>query len=377
MSVPLHAISLHARNVPSAARQEFAQRLAPARAQVSVVTCHRVELYAAEVTPDFADAAAAMPPGAQLLHGEAALRHLVRLAVGLESAVLAEDQVLHQLRRAARAARTSQPLPAALDRALDAALRAGRRARTWMPHAGGLAELALRRLGPRLDSAAPVIVVGAGEMGRRAARALAVRGTPLAVTSRTPERAALLARELRARVLAFDPGAAELRAAGGIVIALAGAWPVARASWAALLASDAWIVDLSSPPALPYDAAAALRPRLTTIDDLAEPTPAELSARLVERLEELVEATVAEHIEWAERHERNVARALAERVEGVRAAELDALWQRVPELDPGQRAEVERMTRRLAQRLLREPLEQIGRDRVGDDERAARALFRL
>ena len=98
----LAALVLHAAAVPVRERTDYGARLA-ARALDGLLlrTCHRVELYGQvdAIAPLAADA----PAGTIRLAGTDAARHLVRLAVGLESAVVAEDQVLHQLRRAVKA----------------------------------------------------------------------------------------------------------------------------------------------------------------------------------------------------------------------------------------------------------------------------------
>jgi glutamyl-tRNA reductase len=61
----------------------------------------------------------------------------------------------------------------------------------------------------------------------------------------------------------------------------------------------------------------------------------------------------------------------------AREAELAALWRRLPDLEPETRAAIEGMTRHLADRLLREPLERLGRDGDGRDGRAIRDIFAL
>jgi hypothetical protein len=60
-----------------------------------------------------------------------------------------------------------------------------------------------------------------------------------------------------------------------------------------------------------------------------------------------------------------------------REAELAALWRRLPDLEPEAREAIDGMTRHLARRLLREPLERLGRDTNGRDERAVRDIFAL
>jgi hypothetical protein len=61
----------------------------------------------------------------------------------------------------------------------------------------------------------------------------------------------------------------------------------------------------------------------------------------------------------------------------ARSLELEQLWQRLPTLDDGQRAEVARMAEHLTERLLRDPMEQLAGDPDGRRASAARDLFRL
>lgn len=381
MSVELTALLAHARQVPAADRTRLADRwrAAPAHGLLLVETCHRVELYG---SAEHLRALAPTEPEDQLevRHGERAARHLIRLAVGLESTVVGEDQLLHQLRAAVQAARGRGGLPAELDRLCDIALRAGRRARSWLPQQrASLAEVALSRvIGRRDGPRRPVLVVGAGEMGRSAARALLARGTQVVITSRTPERAQTVARELACEPMPFDPGAAALGRLAGVVVALNGRWPLAAESERALADADGWLIDLSAPPALAPPLAAAVGARLLTIDDLASAAATDPSAQLLARLETLVDEALAGYDAWSarERH-RAAARALAEHASTARQQELNALWQRIPTLDPQARAEVELMARRLADRLLRDPLERLQHDDDGRRARAARELFGL
>ena len=85
-----------------------------------------------------------------------------------------------------------------------------------------------------------------------------------------------------------------------------------------------------------------------------------------------------EYLDWASRDgHRDAAREVTERAERIRGGELEELWRRVPALPDEQRAQIEQMTARLAARLMREPLERLGRDTDGESERAARELFGL
>jgi glutamyl-tRNA reductase len=156
-------------------------------------TCNRVEAYVvtddaavgrralARVAPDVRDGAVVD------LDHEAAVEQLMRVAAGLESLVIGEDQILGQFRTAMDEARAVGGVGTILDEALTKALHVGERARTETAINEGVVslgsaavELAEQELA--LDEATAV-VVGAGEMGLLTARALDAAGVERLVTA--------------------------------------------------------------------------------------------------------------------------------------------------------------------------------------------------
>jgi glutamyl-tRNA reductase len=382
VSRDLVAIVAHAREVSVPARRALAEwaREHPPAGAFALETCHRIELHGAGSS--FSDLPRSLSHGMTVLRGDDAVRHLIRVAVGLDSAVVGEDQILHQLRASVAAARSRGPLVPALDHLADIALRAGRRGRSWLP--ARRADLATRALDLVADRHGPiggsVLVVGAGEMGRLAAFALAGAGAEVVVASRTTGSAERLARLVRAPAWPFEPAPASLARLSGIVVALAGPWPLPPSAAAAVAGSGAWIVDLSAPPAVPE---ALIDPLLGTgrwlsVEDLARAPAPPLPEGLVERLEALVDEAFEEQAAWTRYEpERQAARALARHAQEVRERELEALFRRSPSLGAAERAAVERMALRLAEGLLRTPLERLHQDDDGRHGRAARELFGL
>jgi glutamyl-tRNA reductase len=221
-------------------------------------------------------------------------------------------------------------------------------------------------------------VVGAGRMGRLAVRAARAGGASVSIANRSPDRAYSLAATTGARVEPFEPGA-RVGAYAGVVVALGGPWPIGADTVEALRASTTLVVDLSVPAALSDTARRALGPRLISADDLAlgaEPEPKEDGS--IAKYEALVDRTTAEFLDWLNRRPgRAAAAALIERADRERETELASLWRRLPDLEPEARQAIEGMTRHLARRLLRRPLERLGRDPEGRDERAVRDIFAL
>jgi glutamyl-tRNA reductase len=381
VSAEFGVLRAHARNVPVPARVRLAERLRARRPDGSVLleTCHRVELYAPVANLE-AFIGSEPDPGVSLEVDAEAARHAIRVAVGRDSAVVAEDQVLHQLRNGVQDARRRGPLMPGLDRLFDLALRSGRQARSWLPaRRPSLADVALEEAmgrGPMRPGA--ILVVGAGAMGTLAARAVVESGRPLVLANRTPQRATRLAAELGGTMTRLDPGPAELREYAGVMVALSGRWLLGEASRDALADAGAWIVDLSAPPAVADDLGGRLGRWFISIDDLAREDARSRPAALLARLDALVEETLEVYLDWTVRErQREAASVLADRATEARSAELAALWRRMPMLDPAARAEVERMAERLSDRLLRRPLERLQQDDDGRHDRAARELFGL
>jgi glutamyl-tRNA reductase len=381
----LVALVAHARQVPANEREAFATLVRnelPERALI-FETCHRVEAYLTVGSGSGgSEPTVQPPPGGATLLGEDAARHAIAVAVGRDSVVVGEDQILHQLRESVDAARRTARLDPALDRLFSLALQAGRRARSWRQGPSrSLADVAVAALERRIGSLAgrQILVVGAGRMGRLAVTAATGAGASVVISNRSRERAAALAQATGAGLAPFDPGTGAGRF-GGVIVALAGRWTIDPATLSALRLAHTVVIDLSVPPALDRGALTALGAQAISADALAlaEEELAKPAAAWLARLDRLVDGTSAEFTAWLDgRASRATAEALIERADREREAELELLWRHRPDLQAEDRAAITGMARHLAQRLLREPLERLGRDSDGTDEQAVRDLFAL
>ena len=323
---------------------------------VLLSTCHRVELYGVGPLPD-------VDAGVRL-HGEPAVDRLFRVAAGLESAVVGEDEVLHQVREGLARAYRDGGLDPRLTRLFEVAIATGRRARAGRPAPKtGLADKAVAWLAEGTElSGRPVLVAGAGVMGRALVRAVTAAGGEAVTASRDERRANL---DL-ARAAAMAPEVA------AIAVALAGPWQALAACRAPLPP----IADLSSPPAVPARVRLAMGPRFLDIDRLFERMPVE--AAWLERAEGLVAEGRADYLAWLGGREAvDVLKALQERSEERRRARVERVLRRLPELGETQRQVVEQLSRQLVKDLLHEPLTTLRADADGSGEAAARRLFGL
>jgi glutamyl-tRNA reductase len=149
-------------------------------------TCNRFEAYV--VTPTPASGAAVLGSLVASLDADAAiqlgheesLRHLLRVAAGLESVVIGEDQILGQLKRAIEDARRRGALGALLEPGLMKAVHVGERVRATTGINEGVISMGSAAVQlaaseqPLTD--AHIAVVGAGEMAGLIVAALADTG---------------------------------------------------------------------------------------------------------------------------------------------------------------------------------------------------------
>lgn len=199
-------------------------------------TCNRAEAYVAG--DDAAACRAALESFAPevregaIVHldHDAALRHLMRVAAGLESLVLGEDQILGQLSDAAELARDVGGLSGGvLDDALSKSLQVGKRARAETAINEGsvsLGSAAVELAARDIDLAdATALVVGAGEMGTLAARALdASPVSRIVVANRTLSSAEHVVADLGSEAVAVSLDAvSRVAAEADLLIAATGA----------------------------------------------------------------------------------------------------------------------------------------------------------
>ena len=181
-----------------------------------VQTCNRIELYL-DVNGEF-DVAAFTGRFFPSVHQELiahyesreSLRHLMRLASGLDSMIVGEDQILGQLKDAVETASKERTLGPELGLAFSKAIKVGKRVRTQTQinrgsvSVGSAAVDLAERLMGTLDEKS-ILSIGAGELGTLVAVALAERKLKaMFVSNRTFRRAQTLAKQLGGTAIRFD-----------------------------------------------------------------------------------------------------------------------------------------------------------------------------
>ncbi len=142
--------------------------------------------------------------------GQSALKHLLRLAAGLESMIIGEDQILGQIKEARIAALKRGSCGPILDTIFNKAIHVGQlvRNKTQINKGSisiGSAAVELAESVQGDLKCKKVLVIGAGEMGALVARALAEKQLKaIVVANRTYDRAVKLAEELGGYAIQFN-----------------------------------------------------------------------------------------------------------------------------------------------------------------------------
>ena len=284
----LWALSTTAGDVDASGRAAAAREMEGLGGGILLSTCHRAELYGIGAVPAV--------QSIRVLRGADAASHLLRVASGLESVIVGEDEVLHQVREALA------HKPAAdrrLRRLFEAAIATGRKARSGRTESSGnLAQRAVEWLRAKSDvSGRMVVIAGAGRMGATLAHPLVEAGADVVISSRNAGRAALLARVYAGRGVDLDDGARLTRDASAVAVALGGPWTeLARVSHSALPP----IADISAPQAVPDQVRRRLNGSFLGIDDLyRQDRP--LPGAYIKDAEALVARAADEYMGWLER----------------------------------------------------------------------------
>ncbi|MBI3997746.1 MAG: glutamyl-tRNA reductase [Armatimonadetes bacterium] len=342
-------------------------------------TCNRTEVYlVTALDPPIGEVsellgtlrgvpAAVFAPAFYVHHDLEAARHALRVAAGLDSMVVGEEQILGQVRRAFDVARGASVTGPVLNRLMQLAIATGRRVRRETElsrHAPSIPRAALALCQRALGSVRgrQVLVVGAGKTASLASTVFAAAGATIAaIANRTPDGARTLAGRVGAQPISLDQLPQALDGADIVVVCAGAAAPiVTREMLARAIGRRAplLVADLGMPRGV--DPAAAGLPGVTlhTLDAL--PAPAALPsipADHLARADEIVEEALSRFESWiASRAAVPVIEALRQQVEAIVTAELARARPRLRDLDADQRETVRVIVEAVAHKLLHTPI---------------------
>ncbi|MCL6453140.1 MAG: glutamyl-tRNA reductase [Alicyclobacillus sp.] len=373
--------------IASGELEALLQRLASSHTVLECVvlsTCNRTEIYAvassARAGADYLSAVLAERAGLSRVElskhlytyvGQAAVRHAMEVACGLDSMVVGETQILGQVRQAFLTASDLGVTGAWLDQLFRRTLHVGKRAQSEteigqraVSVSYAAVQLAQKIYGSLQTRSA--MVVGAGKMARLAAQLLMGQVHALYVANRTKERAEALARDVNGIAVAWADVPAHLSEVE-LVISATGAPThvltrdmVETARRSRRRATPLTCVDI----ALPRDIEPAVKQVrnvfLYDIDDLEGVVEANLQersrqARLVARM---IDEEADGFATWlAEQAVVPLIAAVRERGERIQRDVMASLERKLPELTERERKILQKHTMSIVNQLLHDPVQ--------------------
>lgn len=361
-------------------------------------TCNRAEFYVSggdeDALEEFADEIGVRSGTERYVEGMDASRHLMRLASGLESMVVGEDEILGQVRDAYHEASDEGYLDGPLETAVLKALHVGERARTETAINEGNASMgsaavkvAREHLG-ELDDVT-VVVVGAGEMGELVAHSLADRDAgydEILVVNRTYDTARRLADDIGGEPVKFAELSSHLNDAD-VVVTATGA-PHLIFDGTDLSGHELLVLDLANPRDVDKEAESVDGVELVDIDDIAEVSGScvEERQRAAEEVEEIIDEEM-DVLEDQMKQEKamEMLSEIYERAEEIREEETREALRMLQtgagrDLSEREREIINDMTAALVNRLLSTPTEALKNAAVSEDYetlRRASEIFRV
>jgi glutamyl-tRNA reductase len=324
---------------------------------------------------------------AYVYEGDDAVRHAIRVTCGLDSMVIGEHQIAGQVQTALRLAGETGSVDTPLSRLFHFALRSSRRIR----EATGIGrsrltvssigvQLVERGVGSLTDRR--VLLVGAGETGKLAARTLGRMGAGrLTVAGRNAERTERIATELGGDWVLRDDLTSAIASADVVISATAASDILITADMVMEARGDSEdslvMLDLAMPRDI--DPAVEDMPGVTLyglpdLQAIADEHRAERSDAAAEA-EKIIEKDVPRFNEsLTALATEPVIRALGAHAEEIRLRELQNGLRRLEGLSEEQRDVIESLTRSVVSKILADPITFL---RTRDDDEAASAVSRL
>lgn len=281
------------------------------------------------------------------LLGRQAIEHLFRVSTGLDSMLIGEAEILGQVKEAYTQAHAAGSLGKTLHKLFREALNAGKAART---HTGigndsvSIATAAVDMVKTKVPDLADasVVVVGAGKMGRAAARRLRSEGAKhIYVTNRTMTRAQDVVAEIGHGSAVDMPGLTDAVASADVVVTSTGAshFILTRENVGEAMnrrrSRPLVVVDI----AVPRDADPQITEiegvSLVDVDGLKGIVDSTLQARreAIPHVEEIIEEYIERFGQWyRSRAAVPVIASLTQKAETIRSRELERLFARCPGL---------------------------------------------
>ncbi len=321
------------------------------------------------------------PGYAYTLTATESVRHLFRVAAGLDSMILGEAQILGQVKLAYKLAVDNGTSGIILNRLLHAAMTVGKRVRTETKLGGGAvsvagaaAELAAKIF--RDLSSRSVLLIGVGEMGKLTARHMMERGvSQITIANRTFSNAEELALEMGGRAWPLDRMDEAMVEADIVISSTGSTEPIVKAGLMKSVVSrrsgrPIYIIDIALPRDFEPEIGRLDGVFLHNMDAMNLLVRKNVEKRRVEipKAETIVEHELESFMSWRRSLVATpTIKKLREKIEEIRSTEVSRHRKRFCKKDS---EEVDRLTESLINKILHPVMSHL-KDWSGEDEMGA------
>jgi len=322
--------------------------------------------------------------------GAEAVRHVFRVASSLDSMVIGEPQILGQVKAAYNVARSQQATGIILNNLLEQAFHVAKRVRTETGIATAAVSISsvavelARKIFGDLEGRT-VLILGAGEMAELALRHLVDDGVrSILVANRSHERAVALAEQFHGRAVTFDTFRQEMLEADIVISSTSAPHLILKKEDVQAIILERrhrpiFLIDIANPRDIDPGCNEVDNVYLYNIDDLQSVVSTNLKERQreAERAEVIIEREVGVFQAWLQGLEVvPTIVSLRDRVEEIRATELQKAMSRMGDLTPEQRETIASMTTAMINKILHQPMSELRRRAVHQDGHVYSAVLR-
>jgi glutamyl-tRNA reductase len=309
-----------------------------------------------------------------LLHQDA-VRHLMRVAAGLESLVLGEGQILAQVKNTHKLAQTYKGIGRLLDRLFKQALTAGKRVRSETSIGTGAVSISsaaveLAQIKAEDLSNSRVTIIGAGKMSRLLVQHLLAKGSKyICIVNRSRKRAEELVNqfpETKMDICLLEEMFSAIAASDLVFTSTSATEPIIdRAKLEPVLVNNQSLMlfDISVPRNVHTDVNEMEAVQCYNVDDLKAVVAANQESRrkMVLEADPLIEEEVESFDLWWKSLETvPTISCLRNKIENIREQELEKALSRLgTEFAEKHQEVIENLTRGIVNKILHEPMVQL------------------
>ncbi len=369
-----------------------------------LMTCNRVEVYVvspkgSRVLFDYAKKMGVPERIIEFNDHEESLTHLMRVACGLESMIVGEDQILGQIKELYHTARQAGVTGRVLDTAFEKAIHVGKRVRSETRINKGsvsIGSAAVDLAEDVLDTleGKTVVIIGAGTMGTLVAHALAHKNvSAIYVANRTFERAEALAEELNGFAVRYDEKDRYIACSDVVISATSAPHAVITAEMLRQIMEnrenrnrDLMLIDIATPRDIEEAASELPDVKLYNIDGLKEISDKNLQKRMQEvgRVKKIIEEEYELlQLQYKRQRADKIIAALYSQIQDLRIRERERAVNRLSAkhtLGDFERQVLDDLTHAITNKVLAEPTKTLRNAAAEEDldflETTA-ALFKL